>query len=71
MDYTMPGLPVLHNLLESAQTHVLWASDAIQKVYEINLLIIKQIINMVMSLSMPGLNDTDINSIALLKRMRT
>ena len=30
MDCSMPGFPILHHLLESAQTHVLWVSDAIQ-----------------------------------------
>ena len=30
MDCSMPGLPVLHQLLELAQTHIHWVSDAIQ-----------------------------------------
>ena len=30
MDCSMPGLPVHHHLLEFTQTHVHWASDAIQ-----------------------------------------
>ena len=30
MDYSTPGLPVHHQLLELAQTHVHWVSDAIQ-----------------------------------------
>ena len=30
MDCSMPGFPVLHYLLEFAQTHVDWLSDAIQ-----------------------------------------
>ena len=30
MDYNMPGFPVLHYLLEFAQTHVHWVNDAIQ-----------------------------------------
>ena len=30
MDCSIPGLPVLHYLLELAQTHVHWVSDAIQ-----------------------------------------
>ena len=30
MDCSMPGFPVLHYLLEFAQTHVHWVSDAIQ-----------------------------------------
>ena len=30
MDYSMPGLPVHHQLLEPAQTHVHQVSDAIQ-----------------------------------------
>ena len=30
MDCSMPGFPVLHSLLEFAQTHVHWVSDAMQ-----------------------------------------
>ena len=30
MDYSTPGFPVLHYLLEFAQTHVHWVSDDIQ-----------------------------------------
>ena len=30
MDCSLPGFPVLHYLLELAQTHVHWVSDAIQ-----------------------------------------
>ena len=30
MDHSMPGLPVHHQLLELAQTHVHWVTDAIQ-----------------------------------------
>ena len=30
MECSMPGLPVLHYLLEFAQTHVHWITDAIQ-----------------------------------------
>ena len=30
MDCSMPGFPVLHHLLEFAQTYVLWVSDSIQ-----------------------------------------
>ena len=30
VDCSTPGFPVLHYLLEFAQTHVLWVSDAIQ-----------------------------------------
>ena len=30
MDYSMPGFPVLHHLLELAQTHLHWLSDTIQ-----------------------------------------
>ena len=30
MDYSMPGLPVPHQLLEFTQTHVHWVTDAIQ-----------------------------------------
>ena len=31
MDYIMPGFPVIHQLLELAQTHVYWVNDAIQQ----------------------------------------
>ena len=30
MDWSMPGFPILHHLLEFAQTHVHWVSEAIQ-----------------------------------------
>ena len=30
MDFSTPGIPVHHQLLEFTQTHVLWVSDAIQ-----------------------------------------
>ena len=30
MDCSFPGLPILHHLLEPAQTHIHWVSDAIQ-----------------------------------------
>ena len=30
MDWSMPGFPVLHYLLEFSQTYVYWVSDAIQ-----------------------------------------
>ena len=30
MDWSTPGFPILHYLLEFAQTHVYWVSDAIQ-----------------------------------------
>ena len=30
MDFSTPGIPVYHQLLEFTQTHVLWVSDAIQ-----------------------------------------
>ena len=30
MDYSMPGLPVHHQFLESTKTHVHWVGDAIQ-----------------------------------------
>ena len=33
MDYSKPGLPVLHHLLELAQTHVHWVGDAILPSY--------------------------------------
>ena len=32
-DYIMPGFPVLHYLLEFAQTHVCWIDDTIQPFY--------------------------------------
>ena len=32
MDRSTPGFPVLHHLLEFAQTHVCWVSDAIQPI---------------------------------------
>ena len=31
MDYSMPGFPLLHCLLEFAQTHAHWVGDAIQR----------------------------------------
>ena len=30
MDYSTPGFPVLHHLLELAQTHIHWVVDALQ-----------------------------------------
>ena len=30
MDFSMPGFPVLHHLLEFAQTHIHWIGDVIQ-----------------------------------------
>ena len=33
MDCSIPGFPVLHSLLEFAQTHVHWIRDAIQPLY--------------------------------------
>ena len=33
MDCSMPGFPVLHHLLEFAQTHVHWVSDATQPLH--------------------------------------
>jgi len=35
MNCRMPGFPVLHYLLELVQTHVYWASDAIQPSYHL------------------------------------
>ena len=32
VDCSTPGFPVLHHLLELAQTHVLWVNDAIQPI---------------------------------------
>ena len=36
MDYTIPGFPVIHYLLEFAQTHVHWVGDAIQPSYPLS-----------------------------------
>ena len=36
MDCSTPGFPVLHYLLEFAQTHVHWVSDAIQPSYPLS-----------------------------------
>ena len=36
MDCSMAGFPVLHRLLELAQTHVHWVSDAIQASYPLS-----------------------------------
>ena len=33
MNCSMPGFPIFHHLLEFAQTHIHWASDAIQASY--------------------------------------
>ena len=44
MNYSMPGLPVHHQLLESTQMHVHWVSDAIQPSHPLS------------SLSSPALN---------------
>ena len=38
MDCSMPGFPVLHYLLEFAQTHVHWVSDAIQPSHPLSFL---------------------------------
>ena len=35
MNCSMPGFPVLHSLLEFAQNHVHWVSDAIQPSYSL------------------------------------
>ena len=37
MDYSTPGFRVLHQLLELAQTHVRWVSDAIQPSHPLSL----------------------------------
>ena len=37
IDCSMPGFPVLHYLLEFAQTHVHWVSDAIQSSHPLSL----------------------------------
>ena len=36
MDCSMPGLPVHHQLLEFAQTHVLWVGEAVQPPYPLS-----------------------------------
>ena len=36
MDYSMPVYPVLHSLLELAQTHVHWVSDVIQPAHALS-----------------------------------
>ena len=36
MDWSIPGPPVHHQLLEFAQTHVHWAGDAIQPSYPLS-----------------------------------
>ena len=36
MDCSTPGFPVLHHLLEFAQTHVHWVSDAIQPFHSLS-----------------------------------
>ena len=36
MDYSLPGFPVLHHLLEFAQIHVHWVSDAIQRSHPVS-----------------------------------
>ena len=36
MDCSTPGFPVLHYLLDFAQTHVYWVSDAIQASYHLS-----------------------------------
>ena len=38
MDYSMPGFPVFHHLLEFAQMHVHWVGDAIQPSHPLLLL---------------------------------
>ena len=40
MDYSMPGLPVHHQLLEFTQTHVHWVSDAIQPSHPLSSLLL-------------------------------
>ena len=40
MDCSMPDLPVLHNQLEPARTHVHWVSDAIQPSYPLSPLLL-------------------------------
>ena len=36
MDYSMPGFPVLHHLLEIVQTHVHCVGDAIQPTHPLS-----------------------------------
>ena len=36
MDFSTPGFPVLHHLLEFAQTHVHWVGDAIQSFHPLS-----------------------------------
>ena len=43
MDYSIAGFPVHHQLLELAQTHVHWVSDAIQPSHPVNLLLLLSI----------------------------
>ena len=40
MDHSMPGFPVLHYLLEFAQTSVFWVADAIQPSYPLSPLLL-------------------------------
>ena len=40
MDCSTPGFPVLHHLMELAQTHVHWVSDAIQPSYPLSPLLL-------------------------------
>ena len=44
MDCSMPGLPVLHYLLELAQTHVHWVGDAIQPSHPLSPLLLLPLI---------------------------
>ena len=37
LDWSTPGFPVLHYLLEFAQTHIHWVNDAIQPSYPLSL----------------------------------
>ena len=43
MNCSMPGFPVLHHLLELAQTHVCWVDDAIQPSHPLSLLLLPSI----------------------------
>ena len=40
MNYSTPGLPVHHQLLEFTQTHVLWVGDAIQPYHHLSSLLL-------------------------------
>ena len=43
MDYSTPGFPVLHHLLDLAQIHIHWVGDAIQPSHPLRLLLLPSI----------------------------